>query len=143
MLDLNTGVDLDKVVPALLVDQELSSTSIPVANALRQFDRVREDCPTNFLRKVRCRSDLDDLLVTTLYGTVAFEKVDGIAKRVSKELDLNVTGTFEEPLNKDGAITECRFGFGHGPLEGIFEVGLLTNDTHTTSASAHGGLDDN
>ena len=143
MLDLDTGVDLDEVVAALLVNQELGRAGVPVAYTLREPDRVRKDRLADLLGRVGGGGDLDDLLVTTLYGTVTFEKVDGIAKRVSKELDLNVTGTFEEPLNKDGAITECRFGFGHGPLEGIFEVGLLTNDTHTTSASAHGGLDDN
>ena len=43
MLDLNTRVDLNEVVPAHLVDQELCGTSVAIADALRELDRVAED----------------------------------------------------------------------------------------------------
>ena len=90
VLDLNTGVDLDEVMPAHLVDQELSGTRIPVPDALRELDSIGEDRPPNLLGKVRGWCNLDDLLVTTLNGTVTLKQVDGVADSVSEDLDLNV-----------------------------------------------------
>ena len=66
MLDLNTGVDLDEVVPSHLVDQELSGTCVPVSDTLRELDRVSQNGLTDLLREVSGRGDLDDLLMTTL-----------------------------------------------------------------------------
>lgn len=41
VLDLDTRVDLNEVMPAHLVDQELCSSRVPVAHAPRELDRVR------------------------------------------------------------------------------------------------------
>jgi hypothetical protein len=86
VLDLNTWVDLDEVVAVLLVDQELSSTSISVVGGLCEFDGIVENGIPSRLRQILCGSKLyassvqgatsamhpqlgsltDDLLVTTL-----------------------------------------------------------------------------
>jgi hypothetical protein len=50
--------------------------------------------------------------------------------------------TFEESLDENCAITESRPGFADGTLEGVFEGRLFFHDTHTTSTTSHGGLDD-
>jgi hypothetical protein len=67
VLDLNTGVDLDEVVAAHLVDQELGRTGIPIVHALRELDRVVQDRLADLLGKMECRRDLDDLLVPALH----------------------------------------------------------------------------
>lgn len=142
MLDLDTGVDLNEVVPAHLVDQEFGSACIPVPNALRELNSITKDGPPNLLREMRCRSDLDDLLVTTLNGAVTLEKVDGVANSISEDLDLNVTRALKEALDEDSAIAERRLSLGNGALEGVLEVRLLAYDAHSTSSTTHRGLDD-
>ena len=143
MFDLYTRVNLDEVVPAHLVDQELSGTRISVPDALRELDSIGEDRSPNLLGKVRGWRNLDNLLVATLDGTVTLEKMDGVSSGISKELDFNMTGTFKETFDKDGSISECRLGFTDGTFERVLEVGLLPDDTHTTSSASHRSLDDN
>ena len=142
MLNLNTRVDLNEVVPALLVDQELSSPRVPVSNTLGQLDSIREDRPPDFLRKMRRRGNLDDFLVTTLNGAIAFKEVHGVPDGVSKDLYFNVARALEETFDEDSAVAESRLGFRDCTFEGILEVGLFTNNTHTTSTSSHGRFDD-
>ena len=141
MFDLNTRVDLDEVMPSHLIDQELSGTRIPVADALRQFDRVRKDRLAHLLRKVGRRCNLDDLLVATLNGAVTLKEMDGVAEGIRKELDLDMTRTLKESLNEDGAVAKGRLGLGHSSLKRVLEVGLLTDNTHTATAATHRGLD--
>ena len=142
VLDLDTRVDLNEVVPAHLVDQELGGTSIPVSDALREFDGIRENGLADLLGEVSRGCDFDDLLVATLHGAVTLEEVDGVALGVSKELHLNVTRTLEEPLNEDGTVAEGGLGLGNGTFEGGLEVGLFTDDTHTTTSTTHSCFDD-
>ncbi len=110
MLDLDTGVDLNEVVPAHLVDQELSSTSIPIPNALRELDSIGEDGPPNLLWEMSCRGDLYDLLVPPLDGAVTLEQVNSVAKSIREDLDLNMAWAFKETLNEDRAVAEGGLG---------------------------------
>ena len=66
VLDLNTGVDLDEVMPAHLVNQELSGTCIPVADALRKLDGIGKNTSPDLLREVSGGCYFDNLLVATL-----------------------------------------------------------------------------
>lgn len=68
--------------------------------------------------------------------------MNSVTKLISQELDFNVTRTLEEAFNEDSAVTECGFGFAYGTFERILEVGLFADNTHTTSSTTHGGLDD-
>ena len=83
VLDLNTWVDLNEVVSAHLVDQELSSTRISVPDALRELDSIGEDRPPNLLGKVRGWCNLNNLLVTTLNRAITLEKMHGVSGGVS------------------------------------------------------------
>jgi hypothetical protein len=66
VLDLNSRVDLDKVMSALLVDQELGSTGISVFDGSSELESVVKDSLSDRLVKVRSRCDLDDLLSALL-----------------------------------------------------------------------------
>jgi hypothetical protein len=62
VLDLNSRVDLDKVMSALLVDQEFGSTGISVFDGSSELESVVKDSLSDRLVKVRSGCDLDDLL---------------------------------------------------------------------------------
>ena len=143
MLDLNAGVDLDEVVPVLLVDEELGSSCVAVPNVPSDFDSVTQDSLTDLLGEVGRRSNLDNLLVTTLDRAVTFEQVDAVALSIGEQLDFDVPGALEESLDEDSAIAERSLGFADCTLERILELLLIADDTHSTSSSSHGGLDDN
>ena len=109
MLNLDTGVDFDEVVPSHLVDQKLSSTSIPVTDALCQLDRICKDSPADLLRKVSGRSDLNNLLVATLDRAITAKERDGVSVLISKQLDLQVAGLASKLHNEDrGACVNIR-----------------------------------
>ena len=142
MLDLDTGVDLNEVVPAHLVNQELGSACIPVANALRELDSIGEDGPPNLFREMRRWCNFDNLLMATLDGAITLEEVNGVTNNVSEDLNLNMTRALQEALDEDSAVTERGLGLGNGALEGVLEVGLFANDAHPASSAAHGCLND-
>ena len=86
--------------------------------------------------------DLHDLLVAPLHRAVAFEEVDRVAGAVGEDLDLDVTGMIDEPLDEDGAVAEGGLGFTRGSLEGLGEGVRVAHHPHPAAAAAHGRLDD-
>ena len=62
VLDLDSGVDLDKVMSALLVDQEFGSTGISVLDGSSELESIVKDSLSDRLVEVRSGCDLDDLL---------------------------------------------------------------------------------
>jgi len=142
MLDLNTGIDLNEIVAPNAVDQKLSSSCIPVTNALRQFNGVLEHSLADFFWKMRRRGDFDDLLVPPLHRAVTLKEMNRVPLSVGQELDLDVTGAFQETLDEHGAVAKCRFGLTDGALERILKLALLPYDPHAATSATHGGLDD-
>jgi len=141
VLDLNAGVDLDKVVAAHLVDQEFSCAGVTITHALSELDGVTKNGLASLFREMQGRRYFNDLLVPALDGAVALEEVDSVALSIGEDLDFDVTRTLEEALDKDGAITERRLSLRDGTLKCVLELRLLANDTHSTAASAHSSLD--
>lgn len=142
MLDLNTGVDLDKVVAVQLVDQELRSACIAVVDRLGEPDGIVQDSVSDFGRKILGRSNLDDLLVSALYGAVTLVQVDNVAVVVTQQLDLNVLRLVEESLHENGAVAKCSFGLGSCSLEAFLQTLFIANNSHTTATTTVGSLDD-
>jgi hypothetical protein len=157
VLYLDTRVDLDKVVAAELVNEELGGTGVAVVDGLCKLDSVVEDSLADLLVEVSGRSDFDDLLVTPLDGAVTLEQVNDVAFAIGKDLDLDVTRVVEEAcsyqitfspriwirtLDEDGTVAERSLSLRHGTLEALLELGLLADNTHPATATAHGGLDD-
>lgn len=68
VLDLDTGVDLNEVVSALLVDQELGSTGVSVVNGFGQAESVVKNGLSDRFVKVRSWGDLDHLYIGQLYA---------------------------------------------------------------------------
>ena len=129
-------------MPVLLVDQELGSTCIAVVHRLGKPDSIVEDGIAGLDGQVLRRGKLDDLLMATLDTAVALVQMHDVAEIVTEQLDLDVLGLVEEALDEDGAVAEGRLGLGGRALERVLEGGLLADDSHTTTATTEGGLDD-
>ncbi|KAI6766709.1 hypothetical protein HG531_011931 [Fusarium graminearum] len=142
VLDLNTRVDLNKVVTVLLVNQELRSACIAVAGCLGQSDSVGKNVVTDFRGKILGRSNLNNLLVSSLDGAVTLVQVDDVAVVVTEKLDLNVLGLVKEALNEYSAVTKGSLCLGGGTLKGLLETLLFANYSHTTATTTESGLDD-
>lgn len=106
VLYLNTGVNLNEVIPVLLVDQELGRACVAVFNRLGKPDRISQDGITGCNREILRRSNLDYLLMTALNTAVTLVEMDNIAEIVTKKLDLDVFGLVEEALDEDGAVAK-------------------------------------
>lgn len=107
---LHSGVDLNEVVSVVLVNQELSGTSIAVVDRLCEPDCIRENSIASLDREILCRSKLDNLLMTTLDTAIALVEMDDVSEVVSEELDLNVLGLVEEALDEDCAVAKGGLG---------------------------------
>lgn len=142
MLDLDAGVDFDKVVTVLLVDKELGGACVAVLDVPGDLDSVVQNSLTNIFGKVGRGSNLDDLLVATLDRAVTLEQMDAVALSISEELDFDVPWTLNESLDEDSSVTKRALGFADCALKGILELGMGTNDTHPTTSTAHSGFND-
>ena len=170
VLDLHSGVDLDKVVSAELVDEELDRSGVRVANLARDGDGVPEQALEGLVREVRGGRDLDNLLVSSLDGAVSLKQVDKVALGVSENLDLDVSRVVQEPcdrrsersesarprpklnwsrseddgltLDEDGSVSESALCLAGCPLERVLHLALLSDDSHSSSSSSERGLDD-
>lgn len=143
VLDLDSGVDLDEVVATLLVHQELCGSSVPVADTLRELDSIRKNRLPDFLRQMSGRRNFHDLLMPPLHGAVALKQVDRVSLSISEDLHFDVTRSVQEPLNEHRAISKSRLRFRNCSLERGLEFGLITDNTHPSTSSAHRSLDDN
>ena len=88
--------------------------------------------------QVGCWRNLYNLLVPPLHRTVALKEMNRVALPVGQNLHLDVTGSLEETLNEYSAISEGRLGLADGTLKGVLKLTLLPDNTHPTTATAHG-----
>lgn len=143
VLDLDTRVDLNEVVAVLLVDEEFGCTGVTVLDSFREFEGVRQDGLSDGFLQIGGRGDFDDLLVTSLDRTVSFKEVNAVTLTIGKKLDFNVPRSVKESLNEDSTVTESTFGLTDSSLKALLETLLVPNDSHTSSTTTHGSLDDN
>jgi hypothetical protein len=143
VFDLNTGVNLDKVVAVLLVDQEFCGSCVLVSDMLGQLDSVVQNSISDRGSKRLCGGNLNDLLVTTLDRAITLKEMNDVSGAISQQLNLNVAGLVQETLDENGAVTESLLGLGSSTLESLCEVSLTANYTHTTSTTSHSCLDNN
>lgn len=171
MLNLDSRVDLNKVVSAHLVDEKLDCSSVGVADLPADGCGVPEETGEGLARDVRSGSDLDNLLVSSLDRAVSLKEVDDVALVVSDDLDLNVLGLVKETCRRErkrirksafnleaasraeteiavrtldeyGSISESALGLRRGSLERSLHLRLLSDDTHASTSSSERSLDD-
>lgn len=143
VLNLDTRVDLNKVVSVLLVDEEFGGTRVTVLDSVGELEGIGQDGLSNGFLKMGSRSDFDDLLVTSLDGTVSLKEVDAVTFTIGKKLDFNVSGSVKESLDEDGTVTESTLGLTDSSLKALLKTLLIPNNSHTSSTTTHSGLDNN
>ena len=142
MLDLDARVNFNKVMSSLLINQEFCGSRIPVVDAFRELDRISPDRLADLFRKMRGGGNLDHFLVPALNRTITFKQVDDIAHRVSKELNFDMAGPFEETLDEDCSVAERGLCLGNCTLKCVLELRFFAYNTHATASATHGGLYD-
>lgn len=142
VFDLDTGVDLNKVVSVLLVNQELGGTGITIVDGLGQLDGIGQDRVTNVGGKVLCWGNLNDLLVPSLHGAVSLVQVNDVAVVVTEKLHLDMLGLIKEALNEDSSVTKSGLGLGSRAFERFLKILFLADDPHTTATTSISSLDD-
>src|SRR4051794_33744161 len=80
--------------------------------------------------------------MTTLNTAVTLIQMDDVTLVITKKLDLDMLWLDEEALDEDGSVSESRFRFRDCTLESIFQCALLTHNSHTSTTTTKGSLDD-
>ncbi len=140
MLNLNTGVHLDKVELAVFI-QELEGACAAVTDLHARLGTAFADIATHFHGNARRRRFFNHFLVTTLHRAVAFRQIDGVALTVRQHLNLDVARVFKVLLHVDHVVVESGFRFRTGHVNGVFQLFIAANDAHTAPAAAAGGFD--
>ena len=143
VLDLDTGVDLNEVgLHVGGIDQELDGTSILVVGTGGQIASVLVQLLAKVIRERPTGGHLNDLLMASLDGAITLVQMNDVAGTIAKDLDLNVTGTLNELLHKDGTVAETGQSLTGGRLEEGLDVLHVADDAHALTTAAHGSLDD-
>ena len=106
VLDLETRVYFDEVV-LVLGDEELDGARVQVVDVPRDLQRIVVQPLAHDGVQVRCRSDLDDLLMTSLHGAISLVQMDDVPLEVAENLDLDVRHVIEILLEEYIAAAEC------------------------------------
>ena len=79
---------------------------------------------------------LDDLLMPTLGGAVAFAQMDSITLAVAKHLELDMPRPLKELLHVHDVVAEGSTSFGFRDRDGRRERGFRVYDAHTATPAA-------
>ncbi len=146
VLDLDARVHLDEhVLPGPLAlggDEELHRAGVAVADGPGEGDGVAVQRLPGLLVQVRGGGDLDDLLVPALDGAVALEEVDDLAVGVREDLDLDVAGAEDRPLDEHPGVAEGALRLAHRCGERLGQVVADVDAAHPAPAAAGDGLDE-
>src|SRR5215470_3958736 len=139
MLDLDTGVHLDEVELAVLV-QELDGAGADIAELDHGVGDDVADLGALLGVERRRRTFLPDLLVASLQRAVALAEVNGVALAVSEHLELDMTGPGKVFFEVDGIITEGGARLGSGGGQRVGKLGRGASDLHAATAATGCGL---
>ena len=137
VLDLNTGIDLDKInIAAVGALQKLGGAGIPVSGGARDFQSGLAQCLALVIVQIGRRRPLDHFLVAPLHGAVALEQMHHIAMMIGQDLHLHMAGIGHQFFQVHLAVTEGAFGFAPGRSHKIDQrVGRLDH-AHAAAAAA-------
>ena len=142
VLDLNAGIDLHEVEPAVAVHQELERARVHVADGPRRRRDEPADALANVRLEARRRGLLDDLLLPALHRALAFAEMHGAAPPVGEDLELDVPGAPEVALEIDAGVAEGRVGLAHGGAERLGQAVRGLDEPHAPAAAAADRLDE-
>src|SRR5210317_758968 len=131
MFNLQASVHLHEIEATICIKQELYSPCTDVTNRLGGIHSSSPHQAAQMLIQPGGGGLFNDLLMPTLDRAVPFKEVYDIALIISKDLNFNVTWSFEIFLQQDVIIAESRGSFALGPFEGFDKFICLANHAHT------------
>ena len=144
MLDLQAGVDLeerDRRPAGIGTDHELDGAGALVADVAGQCHRTVAQSSPDLGGDPGRRRLLDDLLIATLDGALAFAQVHDVAVLVAEHLHLDVASAFEVRLDEHRTVAERGERLTRCCGDRIIEFVGAPNDPHATTPAAGGRLD--
>src|SRR5207237_421482 len=120
---------------------EFDGTSADVTDRSRGVDGRLAHALAEPGRELWCRGFLDHLLVSPLKRTVAFIKVDAVAKRVGNDLDLDMARIGDEFLDQHAVIAKGCLGFAPAACKSLGKIRSSIDPPHALSAAACHRLD--
>ena len=142
VLDLEPRVHLEERERAAVVEQELAGPGAHVADRARQRQRRFAHRSAKRRRRPRGGRLLEHLLVAPLDRAVALAEVDAVAVAVEQDLDLDVAGALEEPLEDEPVVVEGGLGLASGGGEVGREAVGEADRAHALAAAAGRRLDE-
>ena len=142
MLHLDAGIDLDEVVAALAVDEELERAHVLVAGRDRGPDGGLGELRAGGIVEGRAGCFLHDLLVAPLHGAVALTDMHAVTVGIDDDLDLDVAGALQPLLEVQRVITEGGASLGAADRERLLQLAWRAHHAHALAAAARRGLDE-
>ncbi len=140
VLDLEACVRLDEPMHVAL-DEELDRRRVLQARFEREPNRVVDEVLPHDRVEVRCRRDLDDLLVPPLDAAIALTQVDDASCVVAEHLHLDVAYPGDVLLDVQPPIAERSARFGLASRERLGQVAAIAHHAHAAAATARDRLD--
>ena len=144
VLDLEPGVHLHEVelVGGVAGHDELDRAGPGVADAARRLDGGAAHGLAAHLVEQRRRGLFDDLLVAPLQAALALAEVRHGAVGVREDLDLDVPGAGDVPLDEQRVVAERGAGLPPGRRERGGQFAGGADHAHALAAPSGGGFDE-
>src|SRR6202011_5682902 len=135
MLDLQPGIYLEEVELAIAED-ELDGSCIHVAGRFRRPEGSVAHRGSDLGAYGRRRSLLHDLLVPSLDRALALAQVHRVSVAITDDLDLDVAGLADVPLEIDRRVTKRRSCGPRTAFNGCRQLVLRLHDFHADATAA-------
>uniref|UniRef100_A0A2D4EVF9 Uncharacterized protein n=1 Tax=Micrurus corallinus TaxID=54390 RepID=A0A2D4EVF9_MICCO len=142
VLNLKPGIDLNEVIFAMFVQQELHCASILIPNLLGQADGINSELRAQLGVEVGSRGDFHHFLVPSLDGAVPLIQMQHISMLVTQNLNFDVSWLLHELLHKESPIAKSRKGLRECPGVVLFQLLIAPHNSHAPSSSTIGSLED-
>src|SRR4029077_8171939 len=106
---------------ASIVDEELARADADVPDRRGEPKRSRGPAPPDGTRERGRGRLLDDLLMSALETAVPLAEMDAGPEPVEQDLDLDMAGSFEDPLEDEPIVAERPRRLPAGGPEGVAE----------------------
>ena len=142
VLDLDAAVDLDEVVAARRVDEELERAHVLVARGDHGLDGPLGERRAGGVVDGGAGRLLHDLLVAALHGAVALADVDAVAVPVHDHLDLDVAVVLQPLLEVERVVAEGGTRLRAADRDRLLELARGAHHAHAPAAATRRRLDE-
>jgi hypothetical protein len=142
MLHLDPRIDLDKIEVQLLVQQKFNRPGVDISHSSSNCQSSLTEFLAFLFIQMERGGDFDNFLVPPLNGTIPLVKMNQIAMRITKDLDLEMFGFFDVFFQKNISVTKGSKGLGCSTLEPFQQFFLVVGHAHAPPAASGTGFDD-